>query len=108
MRGDGVRVARGDDEIEIVHRFLAAAVAPGEAGLQDLRVLAQMLQEGLGQRGDIAEQMGAGMLGAAGDGGGNFGGGFFAEAGQPGHRAAGAGGFQFHDAGDFELLVEGL
>ena len=53
---DGFRLLRGNDEIEVADDFFFSAEAAGDLGEVDIRMSAQVVQEALGDVGDIAEE----------------------------------------------------
>ena len=103
-----LRLAGGNDHVQVVQDLLASAQGAGLGHLVDGRVLAQGGDEGAADPGDVAQAEQAGAPLPVGDALPQVLGGFLAKAGQPFHRA----GVEFllepRQTVHLELLVEGL
>lgn len=106
--GEGGWIGGGDEEIEVVDRFLGAAVGTGEGGPGNLGMVSEPVEEGFGEGGDLTEAEAVGKLFAGGDGGEDFFDRFFAKAGELFDGIALAGGAEGVDGIDVELVVEGF
>ena len=98
---DGLGFFCGNEEVEVADNFFFAAETPGDLGLADLGVGAEVFEERPSEGGDVPEAELAGVAAHVLDGFQDIRGGLLAESGKGGDPAVLAGTLEAGDRMDF-------
>ena len=103
---NGLRLFRGNDEVEVADDFFFPAEAAGDLGKVDIRMSTQVVKESLGNLRDIAKAEFAGVAAHVLDAFEDICSGLLAEAGEGGDRAVLAGALEIRHGVDFQSIPE--